>query len=124
MNIAALALLLFTQGLSAEDALKRMKVADGFDVVVNGRENRAACDETAAAVAATGRQALVAMGDMGLAEDCRRVAGEGIARFGRIDVLVHNAAIRPSVPFLEIDEAEWRRVMDALSERPSVSEYI
>ena len=32
MNIATLALLLFTQGLSAEEAVRRMKVADGFEV--------------------------------------------------------------------------------------------
>jgi 3-oxoacyl-[acyl-carrier protein] reductase len=52
------------------------------------------------------------MGDVGRADDCIRVVREGMARFGRIDVLVHNAAIRPASPFLEMDEAEWHRVMD------------
>ena len=86
---------------------------DGFDIVVNGQSNRDACDATAAAVVAeTGHDALVAMGDVGQAEDCLAVAREGIARFGRIDVLVHNAAIRPATPFLDMDEAEWQRVMD------------
>ena len=86
---------------------------DGFDIVVNGRENRAACEETAAAILEkTGHDALVSMGDVGVDEDCLAVVREGIARFGRIDVLVHNAAIRPLTPFLEMDEAEWQRVMD------------
>ncbi len=52
------------------------------------------------------------MGDVGTSEGCAQVAGTGISRFGAIDVLVHNAAIRPSSPFLEIDETEWRRVLD------------
>ncbi len=86
--------------------------AEGFDIVVNGRSNRAACEETAAKVAEAGREALVAMGNVGDAAACRAVAEAGIERFGRIDALVHNAAIRPSVPFLDMDEAEWREVMD------------
>ena len=86
--------------------------ADGFNVVVNGLTNRAGCDETAAMVEANGASALVAMGDAGTAKGCRAMAEAGTERFGRIDVLVHNAAIRPSSPFLEMDEAEWHRVMD------------
>lgn len=86
--------------------------ADGFNVVVNGLSNREAADETARLVEETGAKALVVMGDCGSAEDCRAMAGAGIDAFGRIDVLVHNAAIRPSSPFLEMDEAEWDRVMN------------
>jgi 3-oxoacyl-[acyl-carrier protein] reductase len=63
-------------------------------------------------VQATGRAALVAMGDVGEAAGARAVAEAGIRHFGRIDVLVHNAAIRPSTPFLEMEAAEWARVMD------------
>ena len=40
------------------------------------------------------------MGDVGRAEDCARIAGEAIARFGAVDVLVNNAALRPARPFL------------------------
>ncbi len=86
--------------------------ADGFNIVVNGLTKRVACEETAAATRAHGVEAIVAMGDVGTAEGCDEVAGTGISRFGTIDVLVHNAAIRTSSPFLEIDEAEWRRVLD------------
>jgi 3-oxoacyl-[acyl-carrier protein] reductase len=86
--------------------------ADGFDVVINGRANSIACDETAELVRAAGRQALVAMGDVGRADQCRAVAQTGLERFGRIDALVHNAAIRPASPFLDMGEDEWQRVMD------------
>lgn len=86
--------------------------ADGFNVVVNGLSNRAACEETADLVRATGAEALVAMGDAGTRQGCETMVREGIAAFGRIDVLVHNAAIRPSAPFLEMAEEDWNRVMD------------
>lgn len=86
--------------------------ADGFNIVVNGLNKRVPCEETAEAARAHGVEAIVAMGDVGTSEGCAQVAGTGISRFGAIDVLVHNAAIRPSSPFLEIDETEWRRVLD------------
>lgn len=86
--------------------------ADGFNLVINGRTKRVPCEETAEAARARGVEAIVAMGDVGTEKGCADVAGTGISRFGRIDVLVHNAAIRPSSPFLEMEEAEFRRVLD------------
>lgn len=86
--------------------------ADGFDVVVNGLTNRASCEETADAVRSKGVRSLVAMADAGTRAGCEAMAGAGIDAFGRIDVMVHNAAIRPSAPFLEMAEEDWDRVMD------------
>ncbi len=85
---------------------------DGFDVAINGLSNRAAADETGNMVRAEGRQAVVAMGDTGSAEDCRAMVEATTSAFGRLDVLVHNAAIRPSSPFLDTSEEDWDRVMD------------
>lgn len=85
--------------------------ADGFDVVINGSRNRAACEAVAAEAQALGVQALVAMGDVGLPGDCARIASEAIARFGAVDVLVNNAALRPSGAFLEMSEDAFRRVI-------------
>ena len=55
--------------------------------------------------------AYIAMGDIGIRERCNDIANEAIKNFGGIDVLVNNAAIRPSSPFLEMDELEWERVL-------------
>jgi 3-oxoacyl-[acyl-carrier protein] reductase len=84
----------------------------GFNVVVNGAGNRAICDETAALVRERGTKAFVVMADIGVEEDAKRLAAEGIEKFGAIDVLVNNAAIRPSGGFLDTDDAQWQRVMD------------
>lgn len=85
---------------------------DGFNIVVNGLSNQTSCDETADLVRTEGTEALVAMGDVGTRDGCMAIAKAGIDAFGRIDVLVHNAAIRPFAPFLEMDEDDWQRVMD------------
>ncbi|MFO1085514.1 MAG: SDR family oxidoreductase [Reyranellaceae bacterium] len=84
---------------------------DGFDVALNGSSDRAACEKVAAEAAKLGARTLVVMGDVGLPEDCKRVAGAAIAQFGAVDVLINNAALRPGKPFLDASEDEWRRVM-------------
>jgi NAD(P)-dependent dehydrogenase (short-subunit alcohol dehydrogenase family) len=45
-------------------------------------------------------------------ESCQAVVADALAAHGRIDVLVNNAGVSRSVPFHELDEAEWRRVHD------------
>lgn len=84
---------------------------DGLNVVVNGSANRAACEAVAQAAAALGVESRVVMGDVGLPAEARRIADEAITRFGAVDVLVNNAALRPNKPFLEITDVEWRRTI-------------
>lgn len=83
----------------------------GFNVVINGSKDRAACESVAKEAAASGVNAMVAMADIGDPKECRRIASEAIERFGSVDVLVNNAALRPAKPFLEMQEADWRRVL-------------
>lgn len=85
--------------------------AAGYNVVINGSSDRAACESVAREAAGKGIDAIVVMGDVGEAGECRRIAGEAIARFAAVDVLVNNAALRPAKPFLEMSEADWRRVI-------------
>jgi 3-oxoacyl-[acyl-carrier protein] reductase len=85
--------------------------ADGFNVVINGSSDRAACEAVAKEAGKHKVEALVIMGDVGTPEECRRIADEAIARFGAIDVLVNNAALRPQKAFLEMTDADWKRVM-------------
>lgn len=85
---------------------------DGFDVAVNGLSNRDAADATADMVRAKGGRAVVVMGDTGTASACRAMVDATAASLGPVDVLVHNAAIRPSAPFLDTSAEDWDRVMD------------
>jgi 3-oxoacyl-[acyl-carrier protein] reductase len=84
---------------------------DGFNVVLNGSSDRAACEKVATEAQKFGAETMVIMGDVGKAEDCQRIADEAIKKFGTVDVLINNAALRPNKPFLEMSEAEWRRII-------------
>ena len=85
--------------------------ADGFDVVINGSSDRAACETVAQEAGKLGAKTLVVMGDVGNAEDCKRIAGEALKQFGAVDVLINNAAVRPGGAFLDMSEADWQRVL-------------
>lgn len=84
----------------------------GHNVVINGSSNRDACDAVAAEIANAGGSALVEMGDIGTKADALRIAGNACEKFGGVDVLINNAAIRPDCSFLDVEEDEWDRVMN------------
>jgi 3-oxoacyl-[acyl-carrier protein] reductase len=84
----------------------------GFNVVVNGSRDTAACEAVADGVRERGTEALVAMGDIGDAATVQGIAQAALDRFGGVDVLVANAAIRPDGGFLTVAAADWNRVMD------------
>jgi NAD(P)-dependent dehydrogenase (short-subunit alcohol dehydrogenase family) len=72
------------------------------------------CDETAAMVRQAGAEALPLKLNVTSERETRAVAEETEKRFGRVDVLVNNAALfggLKSTPFERLDEAEWDRVM-------------
>jgi 3-oxoacyl-[acyl-carrier protein] reductase len=83
----------------------------GYNLVINGRADRAACEEVAAAARAKGVRAEVAMGDVGIAAEAQRLAADALKQFGAIDVFVANAAIRPDKAFLDTTPEDWQRVM-------------
>lgn len=84
----------------------------GFNVVVNGSSDRTSCDTVAEEARALGVDALVVMADVGDKTACDAMAAEAISHFGGIDVLINNAAIRPSHAFTDITDEIWERVLD------------
>jgi 3-oxoacyl-[acyl-carrier protein] reductase/pyridoxal 4-dehydrogenase len=49
--------------------------------------------------------------DVSSEEQVRGMVDETVSRFGRLDVLVNDAAIVPFTPWDEVDFTEWRRIM-------------
>lgn len=68
-------------------------------------------DPTQAVIAADGGVARFQQCDVSDWDQVDALVGDSVARFGRLDVLVNNAAIYTSKPLLEEDEAGWDRVM-------------
>jgi len=85
--------------------------AMGFNVVINGSSNQKNCERVADEVRAAGSDAMIAMADCGDQTQVEEMAASAIKKFGRIDVLIHNAAIRPGAPFLEMSDTDLDQVM-------------
>ena len=84
----------------------------GASVVVNVRSNRAEADAVAREIEATGSRALVHIGDVADASSVQAMADAAMKAFGRIDILVNNAALRREKSFADMSYAEWREIMD------------
>lgn len=84
----------------------------GFNVVINGSTKRDDCDRVADEVRAIGTDALVEMTDIGDRAGVEAMAASALKTFGRVDVLINNAAIRPAANFLEMSDDDLARVMD------------
>jgi len=52
------------------------------------------------------------VGDVANADDVRGAVARAVDRFGKVDVLVHTAAIVELRPLLEFPEDVWRRILD------------
>ena len=94
-------------------ALATRLARDGASVVVADLRNH---DAAAAEIAkATGARTLGLGVDVASEADVARMAADTVQAFGRIDILVNNAACFSALevrPFERIDAAEWRKVME------------
>jgi acetoacetyl-CoA reductase/3-oxoacyl-[acyl-carrier protein] reductase len=57
------------------------------------------------------RRITVHEGNIGSADDCRRVAGEVIEQHGRVDILVNNAGITLDRTVAKMTDEDWHRVI-------------
>ncbi len=90
-------------------AIAAALAGQGHDVVVNYHHDLAAARETAVAVEQAGRQALLHQADVADLGQVEALVDAALGRFGRIDVLVNNAAIThnallPSMPASAIED--------------------
>ena len=112
MSLRKKTALITGSGQNIGRAIALQLASDGCNIVLNGSTDEAACESVATEIKAFNVEVLIAMGDVGRSEDCASIAKQSLQRFTNIDILVNNAAIRPSSPFLEMDEKEWKRVLD------------
>lgn len=85
--------------------------AGGANLIINCAGNLQAAEETAQACRALGVQAELIRGDVGQAEDCRRIAAAAIDTFGRIDILVNNAGITRDNLLMRMGEPDFDQVI-------------
>lgn len=87
--------------------------AAGFDVVVNYASNATAAEEVCDRIKVLGGQGHAVQADISQAADRQRLVDETLKTFGRIDLLVNNAGVAPSVraDILDAQEDSFDRMI-------------
>lgn len=99
------------EGIGSECA--KILAARGCNVVANYATNKAGGEMVAAACRAVGAEAIAVQGDVAKDEDCKRLVQACLDKWGRLDVLVNNAATTKPIPHKRmdlLDAAEFQRV--------------
>ena len=84
----------------------------GASILVNARSSRAEAETVVREIEAAGGSALVHIGDVADPKAVQAMADAALRQFGRIDILVNNAALRREKSFAEMEYAEWREILD------------
>ncbi len=83
---------------------------EGAHIVVNARSNEAEAEAVAREVREKGVKALAVIADVAKKNEVDAMVSRAMSEFGRVDILINNAAIRPHKPFTEATIEDWERV--------------
>jgi NAD(P)-dependent dehydrogenase (short-subunit alcohol dehydrogenase family) len=86
-------------------------VRAGASVAILDRDE-SALSEAQAAISAEGGQVLSLLADLAKPDDIKAAFASALDRFGRLDILVNNAALVRRIPATETSIEVWRDVMD------------
>jgi dehydrogenase/reductase SDR family member 4 len=100
------------------EAMAQMLAAQGAKVVVNSRKQDAV-DEVAQAIVQTGGEAIGVAGQVGNKEDCQHIFDAAMQAFGRVDILINNAATNPVFgPVENTDDKAFNKIMEVNVKAP------
>lgn len=88
-----------------------MLAREGAKVMVHAKSNADGVAETRRLIEAAGGEADGHLADLSTWDGAKGLIDAAIARFGRIDILVNNAAVRRNTPITEMSYEEWRSVL-------------
>src|SRR4051794_30856992 len=81
---------------------------EGADVLISYLDEHEDAEETARWVREAGRRAVLMPGDISQSGHCREIVQQALAEFGKLDILVNNAAMqRTHQDIAEISDEEW-----------------
>jgi acetoacetyl-CoA reductase/3-oxoacyl-[acyl-carrier protein] reductase len=99
-----------TRGIGA--AISQSLAGQGAALAACYGSDRERAEEFQSELARASNAISIHRGDVGSAEDCRRIVDEVIEHHGRIDILVNNAGITADKLVAKMTEDDWHRVID------------
>ena len=91
--------------------IMEMFAREGADIVANDFKS-SDLEAAAAPIRKLGRKIIAVVADVTKKDEVMKMADIAIKTFGKVDILVNNAGISHRAPFLEMEEADWVRVVD------------
>ena len=85
---------------------------EGADVAVNYIEEPEKAEAVAQWVRERGRRSIIVKGDVSRRADVEAMIDKVWKELGPLDVLVNNAGIETIVPFLDLTDEQWTRLVD------------
>jgi len=82
----------------------------GAAVVVNAKSSAQEAETVVQEIRNRGGQAVTKLADVGQPEQAASLIDAAVQAFGRLDILVNNAAVRREVDFERLDYEEWRAI--------------
>jgi len=92
-------------------AIARALAAGGASVAVNARSQSDDLAQTVQLIEGAGGHAMAVVADVTDASSVKRMVDAAVERFGRLDILVNNAAVRIEQPFDAITLDDWHRIV-------------
>ena len=87
---------------------------EGADVVVNSRSNPTEAELVAKEARASGVRASATLADVSDRSQVQAMFQQALEAFGRVDILVGNAAIRPQKAFVDLTVEEWKQAIGVI----------
>jgi len=84
----------------------------GAELVIHYRDSEREAQELLALLKRAGGKPVAVRGDVSVAADVDRIVETAMQAFGRIEILVNNAAIFYRTPFEKVTEEDWDRFLD------------
>ena len=84
----------------------------GADVLINYVSNKEEAENTLQRVQQFSQNSFIYQADVANESEVRDMVQAFVNKFGRVDILVNNAAMTITKPFLEYENDQWQRIFD------------
>ena len=97
-------------GRNIGKSIALMYASEGANVIIYNKSNTEELSATAKEIEDLGVKVLAIQADISNEEEVNSMIKLGLEKFGTIDILVNNAALRPGTPFIDMQYSDWKKV--------------